>query len=168
MTKRKYTTLQRFGQKITSTRPGAWFFSKNLHYFDRVVLKLTKNRSTLTGILSGIPVVILTCKGAKSGLARSVPLLGILDETGAGKVALIASNWGQDHHPSWYYNLKANPDAQCSLKGQVQEYKAHEAQGEEYARFWGEATDTYMGFPHYKRWAGDRQIPIMVLAPVGK
>lgn len=168
MTKRKYSFLHSLIQKIASSRPGAWIFSPILHHVDRVFLRLTNNKTTLTSIMSGIPVLVLTSTGAKSGLLRTVPLLYVRDESGSGKIALIASNWGQKHHPGWYYNLKANPGATCSIGGQVGDYIAHEAGGEEYASFWQSAMDTYMGFPHYQKRAGDRHIPIMVMTPIGE
>lgn len=166
MTKKEYPLLHTMMQKFGSSRPGAWFFARTLHHFDRVLLKLTNNKTTLTSILSGLPVVILTCKGAKSGQLRSLPLLCIQESSGAGKFALVASNWGQQQHPAWYYNLKANPQAKCDIKGQVGDYLAYEASGNEYDSFWQAAMDTYMGFPHYQKRVGNRHIPIMVMEPM--
>ena len=166
MTKKQYSIFHASIQKIASSKPGAWFFSKTQHHFDRMLLSLTNGKTTMTSILSGLPVVILTSKGAKSGQMRKTPLLYIQDETDSGKIALIASNWGQGHNPGWYYNLKANPNATGSINGQERAYAAHEAEGEEYATVWRAAKDTYLGFPNYKERASDRHIPIMVLKPV--
>jgi deazaflavin-dependent oxidoreductase (nitroreductase family) len=152
-------------QKVTSSRPGSWFFARTLHHFDRIVLKLSGGRKTLTSILGGIPMMVLTHTGAKSGLARSTPLVCIRDVNDPKTLAIIASNWGQDHHPSWYFNLKANPRATCEIEGQVEAYIAHEAKGEEYDRFWQYASETYIGYPLYKQRAGERRIPVMVLIP---
>jgi F420H(2)-dependent quinone reductase len=76
---------------------------------------------------------------------------------------LIASNWGQDHHPGWYYNLRANPLAKCTIHGATGVYRAHEASGDEYAHYWQRASETYLGYPQYKQRIGERRIPIMVL-----
>lgn len=155
-------------QKVGSSRLGALIFSHTLHYFDRVLLRLTNKTITLTNSLSGLPVVVLTATGAKSGLLRIVPLLCIRDESGSGEIALIASNWGQKHHPGWYYNLIANPEATCSIGGQVGDYIAHEASDEEYVKFWQAAVDTYSGFTQYQERAGDRHMPIVVMKPIGE
>lgn len=130
---------------------------------DRTLLKLTIKRTTLTSVLSGLPVVVVTTVGAKSGVARTVPLACIRDERDPNSFALVASNWGQDHHPAWYFNLRACPRATCLISGRTGEYVAHEATGEEYERFWQRATDAYIGFPAYRQRAGNRHIPIMVM-----
>ena len=150
MAKQQYSLIHSSMQKIASSRPGAWFFSRTQHHFDRVLLKLSNERLTLTSILAGLPVVIVTSIGAKSGLPRSAPLLRIQDDADPNTFAIIASNWGQGHHPAWYYNLKANPRATCLLDGQTYDYVAHEASGDEYEKFWQLAIDTYIGFPSYK------------------
>lgn len=165
MAKKEFSLFHSFMQKIASSRPGAWFFARTQHHFDRLLLKLTNNKTTLTSILSGLPVVMLTSTGAKSGVPRTVPLIGIQDETGSGKIALIASNWGQKHHPGWYYNLKANPQVHCWIAGKDGNYTAHEAEDEEYDHYWQTATEMYGGYSQYKQRVGERQIHIMVLTP---
>jgi deazaflavin-dependent oxidoreductase (nitroreductase family) len=149
-------------QKLASTRAGAWFLSLTLHRLDSALLSLTRNRTSLTAVLAGVPVVSLTCIGAKSGASRTVPLLCVPDAD-PSTFALVASNWGQHHHPAWYYNLMAHPRATCSIDGRTEEYVAHPADGEEYEKFWQRAADIYMGFPLYKQRAADRHIPIMVM-----
>ena len=167
MPPKTYSLFHSSMQKIASTRPGAWFYSRTLHYFDRFVLRLSGGRSTLTGIVTGLPVLFLTTTGAKSGLPRTLPLLFIRDPNNSASFALIASNWGQEHYPAWYFNLKANPNAACSINGQTKKYVAHEAGGDEYEQFWQAATNTYLGYSLYKQRVGEkRRIPIMVLTPL--
>jgi len=161
------TPLHAFVKKFASTKPGAWFGAQVLHHCDRLFLKLPGRRRTLTGIISGLPVVTLTTTGAKSGLPRTVPLLCIRDPEAPKRFALVASNWGQRHYPAWYHNLKATPQASGNIQGEVVQYNAHEAEGDEYQRFWELAQATYPGFPNYKKRIGDqRHIPIMVMTPV--
>jgi deazaflavin-dependent oxidoreductase (nitroreductase family) len=155
-------------QKIAASRPGAWFFSRTLHHFDRAVLALTGGRTTLAAVMAGLPVVVLVTTGAKSGLSRENPLLYIRDESNPSTFAIVGSNWGQRRYPAWYFNLKANPHAVCSIRGKTGEYLAHEAVGDEYERFWQRATNTYIGFPLYKQRASGRRIPIMVMTPLEK
>ena len=152
-------------QKIGSTRQGALFFSKTQPQIDRFLLKLTSGKINLTSLLSGLPVVLLISKGAKSGLLRTTPLMGIQDPSGTGKIAIIASNYGQEHHPAWYYNLQINPQVKCKIDGKQGKYVAYQAQGQEYTCYWLAATDLYPGFAQYQLRAGDRHIPIMILNP---
>ena len=166
MTRKKYSIFHTLMQKIGSTRAGALFFSKTQPHLDRFLLKLTRGKTNLTGLLSGLPVVLLTSRGAKSGLLRTTPLIGIYDQSGNDKIALIASNYGQGHHPAWYYNLKVNPQVSCAINGKAGKYAAYEAQGQEYNSYWQAASDLYLGFPKYQVQAGDRHIPIMVLSPI--
>ena len=165
MATKEYSTFERFMQRVASSRAGARFLAPALHRLDRIVLKLSGGKTTMTSILGGLPVVYVTATGANSGLPRSLPLIFIQDRANSDSFALIASNYGQRHNPAWYYNLKANPRAQCAIAGQTEEYIAHEAEGEEYDRYWQAAADTYIGYPLYKQRAAHRRIPIMVMTP---
>ncbi len=159
--------LHRITIAIAASRPGSWLFARILHHIDPLVFKLTGGRHTLTSVLAGLPVIMLTTIGRKSGQPRTLPLLGIRDPDHPGTLAVIASNWGQARNPGWYYNLKAHPQAQVALAGETRAYRAHEAEGEEYKRFWRLAEATYPGFPRYKKRAAGRHIPIMALEPDG-
>jgi deazaflavin-dependent oxidoreductase (nitroreductase family) len=139
------------------------FFARHLHRIDRIFLKLNKGRMTLTHYLSGLPVIILTTIGARSGLPRTMPLACIPVSEEPGSVAVVASNLGQPHHPGWYYNLKAHPRITGTIDRQARTYVAHEANGEEYDRLWTYALIIYPGFKHYQLRVGNRRIPIMVL-----
>jgi F420H(2)-dependent quinone reductase len=90
MNKNRYSFFHAFVQTVASSRPGAWFYARSLHYFDRVFFKLSGGRATMTGALAGLPVVILTTTGAKSGLPRTLPLLCIRDERNPATFALVA------------------------------------------------------------------------------
>lgn len=158
-----YGAFHSLMQKLASSRFGAWYFSKTQQPLDALVLKLTGTR-TATSLLAGLPVIFITARGAKTGQPRTVPLLCIRDEQDPTEVALVATNWGQRHYPSWYFNLKTHPEASGAIDGKTKTYLAHEAEGEVYARYWQRAMETYLGFPKYQQRIGDsRQIPIMVL-----
>ena len=163
MSLEQYTQLQRFMQKFGSSRPGVWFGAHIWHHVDRIVFQLSGRRMTLTSYIFGLPMVMLTTTGAKSGLMRTTPLVAIRQKAKTGCFALIASNWGQDHYPGWYHNLKANPRARCTIDGTIGDYQAHEASGEEYDYFWQRARQVYFGYTVYKQRVGERRIPIMVL-----
>lgn len=153
-------------QKFASSRPGAWTFSHILPAIDRYFLRLTGESRSCTSMIMGLPVLKLTTTGAKSGLPRETPLVFIRDEEEPDQFAIIASNFGQQRNPAWYYNLRANPRAKCTIAGSTGEYIAHEAGGEEYDRFWRYAELTYAGYPVYKARAGERRIPVIVMRPV--
>ncbi len=110
--------------------------------------------------LVGIPAFRITSIGAKSKQPRSLVLYGFSE---GEQIALIASNFGQTHNPSWYYNLKANPKCQVEWRGTSREYIAREAVGEERERFWRLAVSYYKGYDLYKIRAAHRQIPVMIL-----
>ena len=161
----RYATFHSLIQTLAASRPGSWFLSRVLRPMDRLLLKLTRGRLSLTALLAGLPVVMVTTTGARTGLPRTLPLLPIWEPSQPGTFALIASNWGQHHFPAWYFNLKKNPLAVCSLDGHVSRYRSHEAAGEEYERFWAYATATYFGYALYRQRAG-RRVPVLVLTPL--
>ena len=152
----------RFNQWLASTRPVAWIFARVLHHLDGLVLRLSGNRWTAGGLLTGLPMLTLTTKGARSGRPRSVPLVALFD---GDEIVVIASNWGQGHHPAWYYNLRAHPEARVLCRGQIGSFTAREATDAERERYWQMANAEYLGYAAYRRRAGKRSLPIMVLTP---
>ena len=152
--------VQRVLRRFAASGPGSWLFARVLHHIDRPVHRLTHGRHTFASLVSGIPVVMLTSTGAKSGQPRTVPVLGIPAE---GTVALIASNFGQQHHPAWSHNLRTNPDAEVVVDGIRRPVHAVEVDGERRAQIWQEGLRIYPGFGVYERRAADRRISIFVL-----
>jgi deazaflavin-dependent oxidoreductase (nitroreductase family) len=154
--------FQRTLRRFAASGPGSWLFARILHRIDRPVHRLTHGRHTFASLVSGIPVVMLTTTGAKSGRPRTVPVLGIPAD---GAVAIIASNFGQHWHPAWYYNLRASPDAEVVIDGSRRKVRAVEAQGERRAGIWQEGLRVYPGFAQYERRAAHRRISVFVLEP---
>ena len=154
--------VQRIGQRVAATPWMARLMVPTAHRLDRPILKLSGGRFSLTTLVAGLPIVTLTTIGAKSGQPRTVPLVGILD---GDKVIVIASNFGQTHHPAWYHNLRANPTATLVVDGRSGSYVAHEATGAEYDAYWQKAVSLYAGYAAYKERTGGRPIPILVLSP---
>jgi deazaflavin-dependent oxidoreductase (nitroreductase family) len=141
----------------------SWLYARVLHHIDRLVHRLTRGRYSFGGWVSGLLVVMLTTTGAKSRQQRTFPVLGVPD---GDNLVVIASNWGQRHHPGWYYNLRAHPTATVAVGGVPRRVKAHEAIGEERERLWQRGLEVYPRYGTYKRRAAHRRIPVMVLAPV--
>lgn len=133
------------------------------HHLDALAYKLTGGKSSLTEVLGGIAIIQLTTIGAKSRQERTIPIISIYD---GKKIALIASNFGRQHNPGWYYNLKANPQCKVNYNGETRSYVARETEGEEREFYWQKGVNLNYGYKRYKRLAAHRQIPIMLLEPL--
>ena len=105
---------------------------------------------------------MLTTTGARTGLPRTLPVLGLAD---GEAVILIASNFGRPQNPSWYHNLRANPRATVVADGIARELVARELSGEERDRGYRRGEEIFPGFTHYERWAANREIPVLRLEP---
>jgi len=114
------------------------------------------------GTLKGLPVIILTFKGAKSGKIHKTPLMRIEHN---GTYAVVASNGGAPTHPVWYSNIVANPTVELQDGAVKSDMRAREVSGEEKIEWWKRADAAYPEFPDYRARAG-REIPVFVLEPV--
>jgi F420H(2)-dependent quinone reductase len=111
--------------------------------------------------LHGLPVVILTTKGARSGKLRKTPLMRVEHE---GQYAVVASLGGAPQHPVWYHNVKANPVVELQDGPTKQDMRAREVTGEEKAKWWEIAVDAFPPYAEYQKKT-DRAIPLFVLTP---
>jgi deazaflavin-dependent oxidoreductase (nitroreductase family) len=154
--------VQKVLRRFAASGPGSWLFAKVLHRIDRPVHRITRGRYTFASLVSGIPVVMLTTTGARSGQPRTVPVLGIPTD---GTVAVIASNFGQRRSPGWYHNLRHDADAEVMIEGTRRRVHAVEAEGERRSQIWAEGLRVYPGFDQYERRAAHRRIVVFVLEP---
>ncbi len=157
----KPNALQKLIHRVLMLAPVSRFLSVALPPLDKLTLRLSAGKITLTGLV-GLPVIQLTTVGAKSGLRRTMPLVGLFD---GEKIALVGSNFGRANHPSWYYNLKAHPRCWAEVGGRAREYIARSAEGAEREKYWEMAISYYAGYEKYKVRAAPRVIPIMILEP---
>jgi deazaflavin-dependent oxidoreductase (nitroreductase family) len=157
---RQANPVQRVMRRFAASGPGSWFFARVLHHIDRPIYRVTRGRHTLASLVSGLPVVMITTTGAKSGAQRTVPVIGLPTADG---LAVIASNYGQERHPSWYYNLRADPHGHVTVDGRRSPFRAEEAQGDVRARIWQEGLNVYPGWSQYERRAAHRKIAVFVL-----
>lgn len=130
---------------------------------DQLVYRLTGGMSTATSWLAGVEIAMLTTTGAKTGMRRTLPVLGLPD---GEDTILIASNFGRPRNPAWYYNLRANPNATIALNGESREVVAHELSGSEREVGYQRGEEIFPGFTQYRRWAAHRQIPVLRLKPL--
>ena len=116
----------------------------------------------MPGLMAGLPVIMLTTTGAKSGEPRSMPLVGI---PLGDDLAVIGSNYGQQRTPGWVYNLEADPTATVSYRDRAVEVTARAASDAETDEAFEIATSFYPGYGKYRARASHRTIRVFVLEP---
>ena len=154
--------LQRLVQRVAAARPLAWLAARILHRLDKAHIRASGDGRVFAEYLVGVPVIMLTATGAKSGLPRTMPLLALpADE----RIILFGTNFGQGHHPAWVHNLRANPRATVTYRGQRAPYVAREATEEERAWAMQTVRRVYLVAATYLQRARARRVPIIVLEP---
>jgi deazaflavin-dependent oxidoreductase (nitroreductase family) len=111
--------------------------------------------------LRGVPVIVVTSVGSKSGKLRKNPVMRVEHD---GVYAAVASQGGAPTHPVWYHNFKANPLVEVQDKAVKKDYRARELAGEERALWWGRATQVWPDYDEYQTKT-DREIPVFLLEP---
>ncbi|MBV9096368.1 MAG: nitroreductase family deazaflavin-dependent oxidoreductase [Streptosporangiaceae bacterium] len=111
---------------------------------------------------TGLPVVIMTNRGARSGKVHKTPVMRVEHE---GRYAVVASKGGAPEHPLWYHNIRANPLVELQDGPGKQDMIARELSGAERAEWWRRAVAAYPPYAEYQEKTS-RQIPVFVLEPV--
>ncbi|HAM26581.1 MAG TPA: nitroreductase family deazaflavin-dependent oxidoreductase [Microbacteriaceae bacterium] len=112
--------------------------------------------------LRGMPVIVLTSVGAKTGKLRKTALMRVEHD---GEYAVVASLGGAPKHPVWYFNLRANPHVELQDGPVKRDYVAREATGDERSVWWDRAVAAYPDYASYQKRTS-RQIPLLVLTPL--
>ncbi len=107
---------------------------------------------------TGLPVVIVTSLGARSGKVRKTPLMRVEHD---GSYALVASKGGAPEHPVWYHNLKAHAEVDIQDGPDKHSYQVRELTGEERAVWWERAVAAFPDYADYQERT-DREIPVFV------
>ena len=110
----------------------------------------------------GLPIVLLTTTGRRSGRRHTVPLCSLRD---GESYVVIASYGGLDRSPSWWLNLQDEPRATVQEGRSTLQVRAREASSDERARLWAEVTTRAPGYLDYERRTS-RRIPVVLLEPV--
>src|SRR5215471_7060775 len=110
---------------------------------------------------TGLPVVIITNRGARSGKLRKTPVIRVEHD---GRYAAIASQGGAPTHPRWYYNLRSDPLVELQDGPRRRDMIAREVAGDERAQWWERAVAAYPPYAEYQQKTA-RQIPVFVLEP---
>ena len=134
-------------------------FTRRVSSFHRNMLKLSGGR--FLGAHRGEPMILLTTTGRKTGKARTWPLLAVRHDDGW---VVAASNGGHDHHPAWYLNLVAQPDATVTVSGRDVAVRARIADVAERAEQYPRFVALVPGYADYER-ATTRVIPVVFLEP---
>ncbi|CAL9283972.1 nitroreductase family deazaflavin-dependent oxidoreductase [Streptomyces sp. SudanB182_2057] len=111
---------------------------------------------------TGLPVIVLTTRGAKSGKIRKTPLMRVEHD---GRYAVVASVGGAPKHPVWYFNVKADPHVELQDGPVKRDMRAREITGAEKADWWERAVAAYPPYADYQRKTS-REIPVFVLEPL--
>ncbi|MFF2126969.1 nitroreductase family deazaflavin-dependent oxidoreductase [Streptomyces olivochromogenes] len=119
-------------QKVSSTRAFARVAPHLIPAMDRAVHRLTRGKVLLSAQL--LPGIVLTVRGARSGLERRTPLACMPE--GEGSWILVGSNFGRPDHPAWTANLLAHPDAVINWQGEDIPVRARLLEGEERDAAW--------------------------------
>ena len=108
---------------------------------------------------TGLPVVIVTNRGAKSGKLRKTPLMRVEHE---GRYLAVASQGGAPTHPVWYHNLLAAPQVELQDRAEKWDMSARLLTGEERAEWWQRAVEAFPPYADYQRRT-EREIPVFLL-----
>ena len=152
--------FHRLVRRTATTRLMAKIYGVIQQPLDRLVFRVSGGATTATSWLAGVQITMLTTTGAKTGRPRTLPVLGLAD---GDDTILIASNFGRPRNPSWYHNLRANPNATIVVDGISREVVAQELSGSERARGYRQGEEIFPGFTLYRRWAPGREIPVLRL-----
>ena len=119
-----------------------------------IVYKLSGGR--LMNRLAGMPILLVEMKGARSGKRRTIPLMYV--PFGEG-VILVASLGGAPRHPTWFYNLVANPEIEVREGGRLMKLRARRVDADEKAKLWPICCEHYPPYESYQRRT-ERDIPV--------
>ena len=112
---------------------------------------------------TGLPVIIVTNRGKKTGAIRKTPLMRVAD---GNNYILVASQGGAPEHPQWYHNLKADPNVEIRDKDEVYSMRVREiVDPVERERLWDIAVEAFPPYQDYQKKT-ERLIPVFIAEPV--
>lgn len=152
--------VQRTVQRAAAGERLGKALQRSLYSLDKAVSGVTGERHTATSLLAGLPIIMLTTTGARTGNDRTMPLVGI---PASDDLFVIGSNFGTPSTPGWVHNLEANPAAFVSFRDRRVPVVARHADQTETDRVFEAASTVFAGFPEYRRRAVNRQIRVFAL-----
>jgi deazaflavin-dependent oxidoreductase (nitroreductase family) len=139
--------------------PSSWDWVRNqVEAYER-----SGGREANTLLDTGMPIIIVTMRGHKSGKVRKIALMRVEHD---GEYAIVASKGGAAEHPGWYHNLVANPDEVAIQDGpEPFAVRVREVTGDERAEWWERSVAAYPPYAEYQENT-NRQIPVLVATRV--
>jgi F420H(2)-dependent quinone reductase len=137
--------------------PNVRWLIKGMSAANRFWYRATGGR--LGGRIGGVPILLLTTTGRRSGTRRTAPLMYLDD---GGRYVVVASNAGDDHHPGWWLNLERSPDAEVEIGRERHRVRGRRADAEEQRRLWPRLVSMYSAYDVY-RTRTRREIPVVLL-----
>jgi deazaflavin-dependent oxidoreductase (nitroreductase family) len=132
--------------------------------FNRAIIEeFRANGGRVGGQFEGAPLLLLTSTGAKSGEARTTPVVYLRD---GEHLVIFASKAGAPTNPAWYHNLLANPSATVEVGNETVEVTASVASGEERTQLYERQSERFPQFVEYAKKT-TREIPVIVLQRAG-
>jgi deazaflavin-dependent oxidoreductase (nitroreductase family) len=138
---------------------GRWAAKNLFTPVDKVIYRLTGGKRGLSPVES---VLLLTTTGRKTGRPRQVPILYLRD---GDRFWVMASNYGQEHHPAWSSNLLADPKAHVDIGRFRAPVRARLATDDEKKEKWDALLELYPAWRSYASWT-DRSFRLFCLEPV--
>lgn len=120
------------------------------------------SNGTEGNMMQGMPVIVLTTLGAKTGKIRKTALMRVEHD---GDYLVVASKGGHPEHPAWYHNLVGAPLVELQDGAVRKDYTPRELDGDERAVWWDRAVEAFPNYAEYQTKT-DRLIPIFLLTPV--
>lgn len=146
-------------EPLARSEAGRWWLINVSPRLDGAIFRLSGGRFT------SIPtqLLVLTHTGARSGQKRENLLTYFTD---GEDLVVMASNYGRERHPAWYYNVKANPEVGVRAAGRRGRFRAQVTDGQDRERLWGLATQLSRVYADYEERAAMRTIQVVRLKPV--
>jgi deazaflavin-dependent oxidoreductase (nitroreductase family) len=138
-----------------------WIFKQFMQF---QIFMYRRSGSKTMGYVRGMPLLLLTTVGRKTGKQRVTPVMYLRD---GDNYVITASNAGEDKHPSWFLNLQANPQARIEVGNMTGGVMAHPASPEEKGRLWAQLIEQAPFFEGYKKKT-TRDIPMVILQLTGR
>jgi deazaflavin-dependent oxidoreductase (nitroreductase family) len=151
--------LGRLTARVAGSAPFAAVAPKVIPRVDRLLNRITGGRFVLSAAL--LPSLVLTAKGAKTGLARETPLATMPD---GEAFFVVGSNFGRESHPAWTGNLIANPEGLVTFRGRTIQVKARLLDDDEKAAVWPRLTTMWPTYDRYVERSG-RSLRVFRLEP---
>jgi deazaflavin-dependent oxidoreductase (nitroreductase family) len=154
-----YSLGHRIVTRIASTALGIRIIRRVGPHIDPTLIRLTGGRLSS---VTPFPALLLSHTGARSGVTRVTPVVYFTD---AGRVIVIASNFGAPKNPAWYHNIKANPEVTLLGRGFRGSFLAEEVVGPERDRLFQVAAGASSPYDHYQQSAATRPIAVIAFRP---